>query len=106
MFLGGTIVKVQEMKDIPPKRYLFKDLAEILKGNCKLERLEGHNSIINICFLFLIGHIFSLILRYSSMCHYIVDIIGVVHEIASVQPNSGAIKLDFEVFAHLDKQVI
>jgi hypothetical protein len=95
VFLGGTTVKAQEMKDIPTKRYFFKHFAEILKGNCKLERLEGHNSIINICFLFLIDHIFSLIVRYSSMCHYIVDIIGVVHEIASVQPNFGANKLYF-----------
>ena len=92
VFLGGTTVKVQEMKNIPRKWYFLKDFAEILKGKCKLKRLEGHNPIINICFLFLIYHIFSLIVRYSYMCHYIVDIIGAVHEIVSVQPNSGGKK--------------
>lgn len=40
MFLDGITIKEIDIKNIPLKQYLFKDFAEILKGNCKTERLE------------------------------------------------------------------
>ncbi|XP_058783975.1 uncharacterized protein LOC131658726 [Vicia villosa] len=41
VFFSGTTVKPIELNNIPSNRYFFKDFSDILKGECKMDRLQG-----------------------------------------------------------------